>query len=98
MTNVTRRNFVKGLTLSGAASTIGFPSIIRAQGLNEKLQVGFVAVGGRAGAHTAAAHKAGLQCIAFAETDKTRWSGAQLGLTSLVRRCSCGKALGRSTA
>ena len=50
---------------AGAASTVGFPSIIRAQGLNEKLQVGFVAVGGRAGAHTGASHKAGLQCVAF---------------------------------
>ncbi len=76
MSKLTRRNFVKGLTAAGAASTVGFPSIIRAQGLNEKLQVGFVAVGGRASAHTMASHKAGLQCIAFAETDKTRWGGA----------------------
>jgi len=75
MSNVSRRNFVKGLTLTGAASTIGFPSIIRAQGLNEKLQVGFVAVGGRASAHTAASHSAGLQCICFAEVDKRRWKG-----------------------
>jgi len=75
MSKLSRRNFVKGLTFTGAASTIGFPSIIRAQGLNEKLQVGFIAVGGRASAHTAAAHKAGLHCIAFAEVDKNRWNG-----------------------
>ena len=75
MANLSRRNFVKNLTAASAASTVGFPSIIRCQGLNEKLQVGFVAVGGRAGAHTMASHEAGLQCIAFAETDKTRWKG-----------------------
>ena len=71
--NLTRRNFIKNSSL--AASTLAFPSIIRAQGQNEKLQVGFVAVGGRAGAHTGAAHRLGLQCIAFAEVDKSRWDG-----------------------
>ena len=75
MSKITRRQFVKRTAAVGAACTIGFPSLIRAQGLNEKLQVGFIAVGGRAGAHTGASHKEGLQCIAFAETDKGRWGG-----------------------
>jgi predicted dehydrogenase len=75
MSNVSRRQFVKRVAAAGAASTIGFPSLIRARGINEKLQVGFIAVGGRAGGHTGASHKAGLQCIAFAEVDKTRWGG-----------------------
>ena len=52
MSNITRRQFVKGAAAFGAAASIGFPRPIRAQGMNEKLQVGFVAVGGRAGAHT----------------------------------------------
>ncbi|MFH1719412.1 MAG: Gfo/Idh/MocA family oxidoreductase [Planctomycetota bacterium] len=75
MSNITRRQFVKRTAAFGAACTIGFPSLIRAQGLNEKLQVGFIAAGGRAGAHTSASHEAGLQCVAFAEVDKTRWDG-----------------------
>ncbi|HNS18957.1 MAG TPA: Gfo/Idh/MocA family oxidoreductase [Sedimentisphaerales bacterium] len=75
MANITRRQFIGGAAAVGAVSTIGFPNLVRGQGLNEKLQVGFVAVGGRAGAHTEASHKAGLQCIAFAEVDKTRWNG-----------------------
>jgi predicted dehydrogenase len=75
MSDLTRRQFVKGVTAVGAASTLGFPSIIRAQGLNEKLQVGFIAVGGQANRHTAICHEHGLQCIAFAETDKRRWKG-----------------------
>ena len=37
--------------------------------------MGFVAVSGRAGAHTGEAHKEGCQCVAFAEVDKTRWGG-----------------------
>ena len=75
MSNITRRQFVKRTAALGAVSAIGFPSLIRAQGLNEKLQVGFIAVGGQAGSHTGAAHGEGCQCIAFAETDKTRWGG-----------------------
>ena len=75
MSNITRRQFIRGAAAAGTACTIGFPSLIRAQGLNEKLQVGFIAVGGRAGAHTGAAHGAGCQCVAFAEVDKTRWGG-----------------------
>jgi len=74
MLNITRRQFVKG-TMAVGAVCIGFPSLIRAKGLNEKLQVGFIAVGGRAEAHTGASYDAGLQCIAFAETDKSRWKG-----------------------
>jgi hypothetical protein len=75
MSNITRRQFVKRAAGFGAACSIGFPRLIRAQGLNEKLQVGFIAAGGRADGHTGAAHEAGLQCIAFAEVDKTRWKG-----------------------
>jgi len=75
MSKITRRQFIKRTAAVGAACSIGFPSLIRAQGLNEKLQVGFIAVGGRAGAHTEAAHREGCQCIAFAEVDKSRWGG-----------------------
>ncbi len=75
MSKITRRQFVKSAAAFGAASAVGFPNIIRAQGLNEKLQVGFVAVGGRAGGHTSASHAEGCQCVAFAEVDKTRWGG-----------------------
>ncbi len=75
MSKITRRQFVKRSAAIGAVGTIGFPSLVRAKGLNEKLQVGFIATGGRAGAHTSASHKAGLQCIAFAEVDKNRWNG-----------------------
>jgi len=75
MTNISRQQFVKRSTALGATAAVGFPGIIRARGMNEKLQVGFIAVGGRAGAHTEAAHEEGCQCVAFAEVDKTRWGG-----------------------
>ncbi len=75
MSRITRRQFVKSAAAFGAASTIGFPNLIRAQGLNEKLQVGFIATGGQAGSHTGQSHNAGLQCIAFADVDKNQWNG-----------------------
>ncbi len=75
MSKITRRQFLKRAAAVAAASTLGFPDIVRARGLNEKLQVGFIAVGGQAGIHTRASHWAGLQCVAFAEVDKTRWGG-----------------------
>ncbi|MBL7152327.1 MAG: Gfo/Idh/MocA family oxidoreductase [Phycisphaerae bacterium] len=75
MSKITRRQFVKRTAAVAATCSIGFPSLIRAQGLNEKLQVGFIAAGGQAGSHTGQSHGAGLQCIAFAEVDKTRWGG-----------------------
>ena len=75
MSNITRRQFIKRTAAIGAVSSIAFPSLIRAQGLNEKLQVGFIAAGGRAGAHTGYCHDAGLQCIAFADPDKNQWNG-----------------------
>jgi len=71
---MSRRDFMSGAA-AAAACSIGFPSLIRAQGLNEKLQVGFIAAGGQAGSHTGQSHRAGLQCVAFAEVDKTRWGG-----------------------
>ena len=72
--SISRREFM-GAAAAAAVCSIGFPSLIRAQGLNEKLQVGFIAAGGQAGSHTGQSHGAGLQCIAFAEVDKTRWGG-----------------------
>ena len=75
MSNITRRQFVQRAAALGVVSTVGFPRLIRAQGLNEKLQVGFVGAGGQAGSHTNASHAEGCQCIAFAETDKGRWGG-----------------------
>lgn len=75
MSNVSRRQFVKGSAALGAVATLGFPAIVRGQGLNNKLQVGFIAVGGRARAHTREAHKQDCQCVAFADVDKSSWNG-----------------------
>ena len=72
--NFSRRQFMKR-TGMGAASALAFPAIVRGQDLNSKLQTGFVAVGGRAAAHTQNSHRLGCQAIAFAEVDKTAWGG-----------------------
>ena len=74
----TRRSFlaqVGAVGAAGAAMSFAVPRIARAKSPNGELNVGFVAVGGRAGAHTGAAHKMKLNCVCFAEVDKSRWSG-----------------------
>ncbi len=76
MKRITRRQFTqRTATAAASAVVLGCPGLIRARGLNERLQVGFVAVGGRARAHTKASYDGGLQCVAFAEVDETRWNG-----------------------
>lgn len=73
MTNqLNRRKFIGQLAFAGV-STMGFPAIVRGQNLNSKLQVGFVATGGRATTHVGAAFEEGLQCVGFADIDKRRW-------------------------
>jgi len=71
---LSRRKFVHQVAL-GTTAALAFPHIAKAQNANGKLNVGFVAVGGRAGAHTGAAHGEKCQCIAFAEVDKNQWNG-----------------------
>ena len=80
-----RRRFLGNASLG--ASALAFPSILRAQGANNKLNVGFVATGGRANAHVEQAHKHGLQCIAFAEVDKNSWK-------NVLRKDGWGEAKG----
>lgn len=70
--HLNRRKFITKLGYASAA-TIGFPAIVRGQNLNSKLQVGFVATGGKAGSHVNISHKHGLQCVGFAEIDKSVW-------------------------
>jgi predicted dehydrogenase len=60
---------------AGAAAAMGFPAVVRARGLNNRLQVGFVAVGGKARSHTRFCHENGLQCVAFADVDQRTWGG-----------------------
>jgi predicted dehydrogenase len=74
MSELSRRQFIRTTSIAAVCS-LGFPSILRARGLNDKLQVGFIAVGGRASAHTKAAHEAGLHCVAFADVDRKQWGG-----------------------
>jgi predicted dehydrogenase len=71
----TRRQFITGLGAAGVALPLVLPRLARADSNAKQLRVGFVATGGRAGAHLDAAHKLGLKCICFAEVDRTRWKG-----------------------
>ncbi len=71
----TRRQFITQVGAAGAALSWAVPRLARARSVNEKLNVGFVATGGQARSHTGAAHGLGLNCICFADVDKTHWDG-----------------------
>ena len=71
----TRRQFLAQVGVAGAACSQVLPRLAHAKPSKSSLNVGFVATGGRAKAHVDAAHKAGLNCICFAEVDKSRWNG-----------------------
>ena len=42
-----RRRFLQATTLAAGATALGFPNLLRARGLNERLQVGFIGLGGK---------------------------------------------------
>lgn len=72
-THLSRRGFLGKTALASAGAVFGFPGIVRGRDLNGKLQVGFVATGGKAKTHINTFHKLGLQCVAFADVDKGQW-------------------------
>lgn len=71
----TRRTFVMQVGTAGAALPLIAPTLLRAEPANSKLNVAFVGVGGRAGAHVGEMKKMKQNCVAFAEVDKGRWGG-----------------------
>jgi len=87
MTQRTSRRQFLAQAGAGLALPLILPRMGRGQSPNETLQVGFVAAGGQAGSHVGAAHGMKLQCICFAEVDKSRWGG-------LLGREGWGQAVG----
>jgi predicted dehydrogenase len=72
---IARRKFLAQTGVAGLSLPLILPRLAQARAHSGALNVGFVATGGRASAHTGAAAKLGLNCICFAEVDKTRWRG-----------------------
>jgi predicted dehydrogenase len=71
----TRRQFLVQAGAVGVALPLFVPGAVRAKSPSGTLNVGFVATGGRAETHTETAHQMGLNCLCFAEVDKTKWRG-----------------------
>ena len=82
-----RRQFITQVGVAAATLSWAVPRLARAKSVNEKLNVGFVAAGGQAGSHTGQAHGMGLNCICFAEVDKS-------ALERRVGQGGLGKAVG----
>lgn len=68
MKKSTRRSFLQSSGLT-AASTIGFPAIIRGQNLNSKIRVACIGVGGKGDSDTKNAAKEGGEIVALCDVD-----------------------------
>lgn len=70
--NLTRRHFLKLTALAAGSATLGFPNLLRARGLNQKLNVGFIGVGGMGGARLKEILDCDVNVTALCDVDKSQ--------------------------
>ncbi|MBI1374729.1 MAG: gfo/Idh/MocA family oxidoreductase [Phycisphaera sp.] len=71
-----RRSFIKHIAYAGATLPVVLPTLARAKSANSKLDLAFVATGGKAQVHLDTAAKFGHNCVAFTDVDKNAWGNA----------------------
>ena len=72
----TRRTFVKSVGVAGAA-VAAMPKLARAQSANSRVNVAFVATGGKGDRHIQATADFGHNCTAFCDIDTRLWGRPQ---------------------
>lgn len=75
-----RRHFLQSTALLTGAAAIGAPSIIRAQGLNEKINVACIGVGGKGSSDTDSAFSLGGNIVALCDVDSGTLQGKHKAL------------------
>src|SRR3954466_1287656 len=65
----TRRDFIKSTALAAGVAAFSAPSFIRAQGLNEKINIACIGVGGKGDSDSTGAYVAGGNIVALCDVD-----------------------------
>src|SRR5947208_1383206 len=65
----TRRDFIKSTALAAGVAAFSAPSFIRAQGLNEKINIACIGVGGKGNGDSTHAFTAGGNIVAICDVD-----------------------------
>src|SRR5205823_121590 len=65
----TRRDFIKTSALAAGVAAFSAPSFIRAQGLNEKINIACIGVGGKGDSDSTGAFTAGGNIVALCDVD-----------------------------
>src|SRR5688500_821582 len=71
----TRRDFIKSTSLALGAAALSAPSIMRAQGANERINIACIGVGGKGGSDTDSAFKLGGNIVALCDIDSNTLNG-----------------------
>ena len=72
-----RRHFLQLATLTAGAATLGFPSLLRGRELNQKLNVGFIGLGGMGRDRLTEILGCDVNVVALCDVDKAQLSEAQ---------------------
>ena len=72
-----RRRFLQATTLAAGATALGFPNLLRARGMNERLQVGFIGLGGMGSSRLQESLKCSVQIAAFCDVDESQLAAAK---------------------
>jgi hypothetical protein len=74
---LSRRRFLQLTALTTASATLGFPNLLRARGVNQKLNVGFIGLGGMGSARLREILGCDVNVTAFCDVDENQFAAAR---------------------
>ena len=74
---LSRRRFLQLAALTAGSATLGFPSLLRARGVNQKLNVGFIGLGGMGSGRLREILNCGVNVSAFSDVDEKQFVAAR---------------------
>ncbi|HZI33947.1 MAG TPA: Gfo/Idh/MocA family oxidoreductase, partial [Candidatus Binatia bacterium] len=74
---LSRRRFLQLAALTTGATTLGFPGLLRARGVNEKLNVGFIGLGGMGSNRLKEILDCDVNVVALCDVDENQLAAAK---------------------
>ena len=82
---LSRRRFLQLTALAAGSASLGFPSLLRARGLNEKLNVGFIGLGGQGYSRLKEILECDVNVAGLCDVDETQFAAAKKILPRGIR-------------